>query len=70
MRTKRKIYLLVIMIQTRATSVFAHTEFDSDAGMLSNIIAVGAVLLSIVIYFLMSNRKRKKEINTHNKETN
>ncbi|GEM_PF-6579409 len=45
-------------------SVFAHTGFDSDAGILSNIIAVGLVLLSIVIYFLMSNRKSKKEINT------
>lgn len=56
------------MIQIGTTSAFAHTGFDSEAGILSNIIAVGAVLLSIVIYFLMSNRKRKKEINTHNKE--
>lgn len=57
------------MIQIGATSAFAHTGFDSDAGKLSNIIAVGIVLLSIVIFFLMSNRKRNKEINTHNEET-
>lgn len=57
------------MFQTVSTSAFAHTGFDSYAGILSNIIAVGIVLLSIVIYFLMSNRKRKKEINTHKNET-
>ncbi|OAN64654.1 hypothetical protein A8B79_00470 [Balneola sp. EhC07] len=62
--SKEIICLLMAMFLIRSTSAFAHTGFDSDAGILSNIIAVGVVLLSIFIYFLMSNRKRKKGINT------
>jgi len=41
--------------------VLAHTDINSDAGILSNVIAVGLVVTSIVIFLLVNRKKQKKK---------
>ncbi len=46
-------------------TVFAHTEFKTNAGIISNVIALALVILSIVIFLLVDKRNKKKD---HNKQ--
>tara|TARA_R110002012_G_scaffold321471_2_gene549377 strand:+ start:8529 stop:8741 length:213 start_codon:yes stop_codon:yes gene_type:complete len=68
MNHKRKSALVLLSgILTIPIPVFAHTDINSDAGILSNIIAVGLVVTSIIIFLLISRRKERKRHTTKNK---
>jgi heme/copper-type cytochrome/quinol oxidase subunit 2 len=54
----RLFYILTLLIIP--ISANAHTDLDSHAGIIANIIALCIVVLSIVLYFILSNRKRRK----------
>ncbi len=57
-RSRQFAIILLWGLLTNSASVFAHTEIKSNAGKISNVIAVGLVILSIII-FLFINRKKK-----------
>jgi hypothetical protein len=60
MSRKRKSALVLLYgILSLPIPIFAHTDINSDAGILSNIIAVGLVVTSIIIFVLVSQKKRR-----------
>lgn len=62
MNNNKKIILILLFgALTASKPVVAHTGIDSHAGILSNIIAVGIVIFSIIIYLLISKKKERKE---------
>jgi len=52
--------LLLCALLINSDPILAHTDLTSKAGILANIMAVGLVVLSIIIFILVSSRKRKK----------
>ncbi|ADR22303.1 hypothetical protein MATR_00550 [Marivirga tractuosa] len=61
MKLSKPVYLFILIIfLNRPASVWAHTGVDTHAGMLSNIIAIGIVMLSIAIYLLIDQGRRNK----------
>jgi len=62
MNLKRKSALVLLFgLMAISKPVFAHTDINSDAGMLSNIIAVGLVVVSIIIFLFVSRNKKEKK---------
>ncbi|SHJ65993.1 hypothetical protein SAMN04488513_10714 [Pseudozobellia thermophila] len=62
MSHKKKLALVLLFgIPSISKPVFAHTDINSDAGILSNVIAVGLVLASIIIFILVSRKKKEND---------
>lgn len=62
----RRIILLYILYFILPVSAFAHTGFESKEGAISNLIALGIVLFSIIIFLVVSswrNNKKTKNVN-------
>lgn len=69
MNLKRNLsFLLTAGLVTISAPVSAHTDINSDAGILANVFALVLVSISIVIFLLVSRKpkpeKRKKDVDT------
>ena len=59
MKTRLLIFLLLIIVSL-PSMLQAHTSMESDPGIISNLLALGIVLLSIVIFLVVNKLKSKK----------
>ncbi len=59
MKTRLLIFLLLIIVSL-PLRLKAHTSMESDPGIISNLLALGIVLLSIVIFLVVNKLKSKK----------
>lgn len=50
--------VLLFGILSKSKPALAHTDINSDAGILSNIIAAGVVVTFIIIFLLVSRKKK------------
>lgn len=63
MNSFNKKYFSLCLVFLNPMFLLAHTDLDSHPGLMSNLIAIGIVLISMVAYLFISNykRRRKKE---------
>ena len=58
---KIKITLIYISFLTTPIRVFAHTSFESNRGIISNLISLGIVLISIILFILFDKFQKEKK---------
>ena len=66
---KIKTVCFYISFLTIPIPVFAHTSFESNQGLISNLIALGIVLISIVLFLVIHKFQKLKKKNTKRNET-
>ena len=65
---KIKITLIYISFLTTPIRVFAHTSFESNRGIISNLISLGIVLISIILFILFDKFQKEKKKKKENKQ--
>ena len=65
---KIKITLIYISFLTTPIRVFAHTSFESNRGIISNLISLGIVLISIILFILFDKFQKEKKKTKENKQ--
>lgn len=51
--------ILTIVFLSLNTSCFAHTNLDEHSGIVTNLISLGIVLISILVYLIIDFRKKR-----------
>tara|TARA_B110000914_G_scaffold76066_1_gene66866 strand:- start:57 stop:281 length:225 start_codon:yes stop_codon:yes gene_type:complete len=65
---KIKITLIYMSFLITPIPVFAHTSFESNRGIISNLISLGIVLISIILFILFDKFQKQKKKTKENKQ--